>query len=82
MWRASRVCTRTPTFSYLTSILFADDTNIFFHHKNINTLIYILNKELAYVSQWFNINKLTLHPEKTKFILFFPSCKKVNLYDI
>ena len=60
----------------LSFILFADDTNIFFLHKNINTLINILNKELAYVSQWFNINKLTLHPEKTKFILFFPLIKK------
>ena len=60
----------------LTFILFADDTYIFFRHKNINTLINILDNELTYVSQWFNINKLTLHPEKTKFILFFPSRKK------
>ena len=66
----------------LSFILFADDTNIFFRHRNINTLINILNKELTYVSQWFNINNLTLCPEKTKFILFFPTRKKVNLHDI
>ena len=66
----------------LSFILFADDTNIFFSHKDISTLINIVNTELVHISSWFNTNKLTLHPNKTKFILFHPTRKKVNLTDL
>ena len=64
--------------SFLSFILFADDTNIFFSHKDINTLFDTVNTELNTVSSWFNANKLTLHPDKTKFILFFPPRKKIS----
>ena len=67
---------------YRSFILFADDTNIFFRHKDISTLINTVNNELCRVSSWFNSNKLTLHPDKTKFILFHPTRKKINLDDI
>ena len=67
---------------YLSFILFADDTNIFFRHKDISTLINTVNNELCLVYSWFNANKLTLHPDKTKFILFHPTRKKVKLDDI
>ena len=53
----------------LSIILFADDTNIFFRH-DLATLLSILNAELARVSSWFNANKLTFHPDKSKFIIF------------
>ena len=56
--------------NYLSFILFADDTNIFFQHKNISELTKIVNHELSFVATWFKANKLTLHPDKTKFILF------------
>ena len=45
-------------------------------------LINTVNSELCLVSSWFKANKLTLHPDKTKFILFHPSRKKVNLDEI
>ena len=64
---------------YLSFILFADDTNIFFQHKNISELTKIVNHELSFVATWFKANKLTLHPDKTKFILFHPARKKINL---
>ena len=67
---------------YLSFILFADDTSIFYRHKDIQTLINTVNSELCLVSSWFKANKLTLHPDKTKFILFHPSRKKVNLDEI
>ena len=60
-------------------ILFADDTNIFFNHKDITTLTNTVNNELKHVSSWFSANKLTLHPDKTKYIIFHPSRKKMDL---
>ena len=66
----------------LSIILFADETNIFFRHNDLPSLVSILNVELARVSSWFNANKLTVHPDKSKFIIFHPRCKKINLSDI
>lgn len=68
--------------NYLSFILFADNTNIFFQHKNISELTKIVNHELFFVATWFKANKLTLHPDKTKFILFHPARKKINLDDL
>ena len=65
--------------NYLSFILFADNTIIFFQHKNISELTKIVNHELSFVATWFKANKLTLHPDKTKFILFHPARKKINL---
>ena len=31
------------------------------------------------MAAWFKANKLTLHSDKTKFILFHPARKKINL---
>ena len=50
--------------------LFADDTNIFFSHKNPAQLIQILNDEIKKLSEWFKSNKLSLNLTKTKFIVF------------
>ena len=41
-------------------IVFADDTNIFFSHKDINILSETLNSELSTLTQWFNANKLSI----------------------
>ena len=49
-------------------IIFADDTNLFFKHKNLNTLVSIINTELIQISSWFKLNKLSLNISKTNFI--------------
>ena len=67
---------------HLSSIGFADDTNISFQHKNICDLAESVNRELSLVASWFKANKLTLHPDKTKFISFHPLKKKINLDNI
>ena len=54
----------------LNFVLFADDTNIVYSHKNRNTLNSILNNELNKVSQWFKCNRLSLNISKTNFIHF------------
>jgi hypothetical protein len=50
--------------------------NRFYSDKNINFLINTPNHELVKVASWLRANKLTLHPDKTKFIVFHPSRKK------
>ena len=54
----------------LTFILFADDTNVFYSHKNLHTLITTLNTELEKVHTWFKCNKLSLNISKTNFMYF------------
>ena len=56
--------------SLLSFILFADDTTIFFSHRNFASLINILNLELVKVSFWFQVNKLSLNSSKSKYMIF------------
>ena len=46
---------------YLDPIIFADDKNLFYSHKNIKTLFQIVNSELKLVTEWFLANKLSLN---------------------
>ena len=54
----------------LSFILFADDTNVFYSHKDLNSLVDTLNSELPKISTWFKCNKLSLNINKTNFIHF------------
>ena len=38
--------------------MFADDTNLFYSHKNIKTAFQIENSELKLANEWFLANKL------------------------
>ena len=42
----------------LNFILFADDSNLFYSHKDIKTLFKIVNEQLHKVNEWFVSNKL------------------------
>ena len=67
--------------NFLSFILFADDTNISFRHKDLvdlATFARMVNQELSHVSSWFNANKLTVNPDKFKFIIFHPRRKQIN----
>ena len=46
---------------YLDPIMFADDTNLSYSHKNIKTLSQIVNSELKLFNEWFLANKLSLN---------------------
>jgi len=66
-------------------ILFADDTNLFYSHKDLAELFLIVNWELSKLSEWFRANKLSLNAIKSNFILFghkrMPqNCADVNLF--
>ena len=59
----------------LNPIMFADDTNLFYSHKDIKTLFKTVNEELKNIHEWFKANKLSLNVTKTK-CSFFHTAKK------
>ena len=59
--------------------MFADDTNLFFSHKNIKELFLNVNSELSKIFQWLNANKLSLNKDKTKYTLFHKVRQKDNI---
>ena len=65
------------TSDLLSFILFADDSNIFFSHENINQLIRIVNSELSKVTDWIKANKLSINLQKINFMLL---SNKINNY--
>ena len=50
----------------LDPIMFADDTNLFFSHRNISTLFLTVNNELHKIGELFKANRLSLNIKKTK----------------
>ena len=51
-------------------IIFADDTNIVYSNKDIESLETAANNDLQNITNWFKLNKLSLNISKTKFIIF------------
>ena len=56
-------------------VVFADDTNIFFFHKESQYVINTLNRETEKLSDWFHANKLSLN---VKFMVFKPRKKNIS----
>ena len=52
------------------NFLFADDTTLLKSHENLTSLCQIVNDEFHKIVNFFNSHRLSLHPDKTKFILF------------
>ena len=57
--------------------LFTDDANLFYRHKN-NILQSSINSELANIHNWLCANKVSLNIEKSNFVIFHPSQKKLT----
>ena len=51
-------------------VVFADDTNIFCSGNNIQKLLEVVTAELDKLKVWFNLNKLSLNLNKTKYMIF------------
>ena len=67
------------TLTVSKSILFADDTTIYYSHSNLNTLCTNLNKDLQILNDWFKTNKLSLNVSKTQYMIFNkkkPTCTR------
>ena len=67
-------------------LLYADDTDLIFQHKDINIIEQQLNRNFSNICDWFVDNKLSIHfgEDKTKSILFAPlnKCKKLRKLSI
>ena len=62
--------------------IFADETNVFFHCKNINDLISTGKRIMTALNEWFTSNKMTLNTDKSTFTIFKSSRKIIpNLPD-
>jgi len=59
-----------PLCSEFLSLLFADDTTLILSHENFDTPVEQVNAELKKIAFYFRLNKLALHPSKTKFMIF------------
>ena len=59
-------------------LLFADDTSIFFSHSNLKYLENVLNNELLNIDVWLRCNKLSINTQKTNYVIFSPSQRRVN----
>jgi hypothetical protein len=66
-------------FTSLLAILFADDTALVASSDNLVSLALNINEELQKICQYFRKNGLSLHPDKTKFIIFTPNIKETSL---
>jgi hypothetical protein len=70
-----------PLCTELMLILFADDTTLSASGDDLNQLTEYVNTEFQKVCEFFRSNKLSLHPEKTKFMIFTSNAnvKKQNI---
>ena len=59
--------------------MFADDTNLFASHPNLDEVLKIVNQEIAKISNWLKINKLSLNVEKIYYIILHNRQKKIPL---
>jgi hypothetical protein len=53
--------------------LFADDSNAFVKHSNLDDLFISANAMNLLISYWFICNRLTVNYSKSAYMLFFPS---------
>ena len=68
-----------PNSVQFLSLLFADDTTFQMSSPNIIDLFKQTNTELGKASEWFLSNQLTLNVSKTKYMIFCPKNKNINL---
>ena len=59
-----------PHSTKLLTALYCDDTTFAHHSNNLETLFSETNEMLASIEDWFDANFLSLHPGKTRFMLF------------
>ena len=64
----------------LLNFLFADDDSAVIAAKNLTDLINIANSEIFKLTQWYSSNLLTIHPGKTKCLIFCGPRTDFDLY--
>jgi hypothetical protein len=59
-----------PQASDFLAIMYASDTTLLAESNDISELYKLTNKLLADAEKWFLANRMTLHPSKTRYMLF------------
>lgn len=57
---------------------FADDSKLTYSDKSLENVVSVANSEFRLVAQWMRSNRLMLHPDKTKFMIFCPRQKTID----
>jgi hypothetical protein len=68
-----------PRSTDMLSLLFADDTACLTSGPELKNVITKANMELQKLSQWFKANKMVVNVSKTKYIVFKPKNKKIEI---
>ena len=63
--------------SNLSSVVFADDTNVFISGRNATQITSIITTEIPKLEQWFLSNKLLVNMKKTNCIVFKQKNKRI-----
>ena len=67
------------TSELLNPIMFADNTNLFYSNKDINTVFLKVNDELQKINECFTSNKLSPNVRKNKHSFFYKLRKKDDI---
>jgi hypothetical protein len=71
-----------PQASAFLALMYADDTTLLAESNDISELYKLTNKLLTDAEKWFLANRMTLHPSKTRYMLFShsdPGDRELNL---
>lgn len=60
------------------TIIYADDTAVLLPGSDIPKLEQTANRQLVNIEQWFSNNRLTLNANKTNYVVFSSSAKRMN----
>ena len=63
----------------LDSIMFADDSNLFYSHHDIKTRFSTVNEELEKLVDWFTTNRSSVNIKKTKYNFFRKNSVRDNI---
>lgn len=72
----------TLYYNDIHTIIFADDTNIFYSHKDISILETHVNRQLAEINTWFKCNRLSINTSKTFYLVFTSNIRKQTNHDM
>ena len=56
--------------TFLSPVLFADDTTLHYSHSDLRSLCDVINNDLDHLKDWLNANYLTLNIRKSYYIIF------------
>ena len=68
--------------TYMSCIQFADDTTLYYSHRNLRVLRCCIENDLSVVMEWFRANSLTLNVQKNNLLLFSPKSGKQPNFEI